>query len=172
MSDLTYLPLNNLHAESLLPIWSEEDVIKFTNIQTPCTLEDVRNRIDRLRNSDVFVVIQEENVIGIIGCPCIDKEKLQYGIFYQFSKSAWGKGIATASTKWLLQFMEHKYLNPTLFADVVVDNVASVKILNRFGFKLVSETLFERNGVKMKIHNYIRQRTPTAETTDSFVMDK
>lgn len=156
MSGLTYLPLNSLHADRLLPIWSDEDVIKFTNIQSPCTLEDVQNRINRLKSSDIFVVIQNGDAIGIIGCPWINKEKLQYGIFYQFSKSAWGKGVATASMKWLLQFMEHKYINPTLFADVVVDNVASERILNRFSFKLISENLFERNGVKMKVHNYIK----------------
>lgn len=157
MSDLTYQPLSDFHLDRLLPIWSDEDVIKFTNIQSPCTLEDVRSRINRLKDFDVFVVIQNKNVIGIIGCPCIDKEKSQYGIFYQFGKSAWGKGIATASTEWLLQIMEHKYPNATLFADVVVDNVASEKILNRFGFKLVSEESFEKNGIKMKVHNYIKR---------------
>jgi len=153
---LTYVPLNELHADSLLPIWADEDVIKYTNIKTPCTPEEVRSRITRLKDFDVFVVLQDERVIGVVGCPCIDKEKRQYGIFYQFCKSAWGKGIATAAAKWLLRYMERKYPNPTLFADVVVDNVASEKILNQLGFQLASEGAFERNGRKMKIHNYIR----------------
>ena len=154
MSELMYIPLNDSHAESLLPIWSDEAVIKFTNIQLPCTLEEVYDRIQVLKQFDVFVVVQNEAVIGVVGCPCLDKERAEYGLFYQFYKSTWGNGIATIATRWLLDFMEHKYLNLTLFADVVIDNIASERILNTLGFKLVSEEPFERNGIKSKIHSY------------------
>lgn len=153
---LTYCPLNEEYADRLLPIWADEDVIKYTNIQSPCTLEGIRSRINRLKFFDVFVVIEDESVIGVIGCPCIDKEKSQYGIFYQFCKAAWGKGIATAAAEWLLHYMGEKYPNVTLFANVVVDNVASERILNRLGFQQVSEGMFERNGREMKVHSYLR----------------
>lgn len=156
MSDLTYQPLNDFHLDSLLPIWSDEEVIKFTNIQSPCTLEDVHSRIKRLKIFDVFVVLENENVIGIIGCPCINKETCEYGIFYQFRQSVWGKGVATTAVEWLLQFMEHKYPNARLFADVVADNIPSEKILNRVGFHMVSEESVERNGITLKVHNYIK----------------
>jgi len=51
-------------------------------------LEDIENRIEIFRPLDVFVVIQNGELIGIIGCPPIYKEKLQYGLFYQFCKSS------------------------------------------------------------------------------------
>lgn len=156
MSTLKYQALDDIFAQDLLNIWSDEDVIKYTNIKTPYTLSQTKNKIKNLKDFDVFVVSNEDGVIGIIGCPCINKEKLEFGLFYQFNKSSWGKGYATKATEWLLDFMKKKYNKITIFADVVEDNVASEKILRHFGFKCISqENYFERNGVKMKINNYM-----------------
>lgn len=155
MEELTYTPLDDSHANGLLSIWSDVDVIRFTNIKESCTLEEVKDKIRVLKDFDVFVVSNANGLIGIVGCPCIDKAKSRYGLFYQFCKSSWGQGYATAATKWLLRYMREKYGDITFFADVVVDNIASEKILKRFGFKFISqEDAFERNGIKMKIHNY------------------
>nr|WP_315024907.1 GNAT family N-acetyltransferase [uncultured Aminipila sp.] len=155
MNELKYQPLNESHAKDLLPIWSDEDVIRFTNVKEPCTLQEINERIQILKPFDVFVVSNWEGVIGIIGCPCIDKVKSQYGVFYQFRKSSWGKGYATMATGWLLNFMRGKYSDVTFYTDVVVDNAASKKILKHFEFDCISEEdEFERNGIKMKIHNY------------------
>lgn len=155
MSKLKYQPLDYIFIEDLLHIWSDEEVIKYTNIKRPCTLEEVKDRIKALKDFDVFVVSDKDGVIGINGCPCIDKENLQFGLFYQFCKSSWGKGYATQATEWLLKFMREKYNQITLFADVAKDNIASEKILQHFGFRFISEQHdFQRNGVKMKIHNY------------------
>ncbi len=155
MEELTYTQLDDSHANDLLPIWSDVDVIRFTNIKEPYILEEVKDKIKDLKGFDVFVVSNANGLIGIVGCPCIDKAKSQYGLFYQFRKSSWGQGYATTSIKWLLHFMREKYSDITFFADVVVDNIASEKILKRFGFRLISENAgFERNGIKMKVHSY------------------
>ena len=151
---LKYELLDKSHMNCLLPVWSDPKVIRYTNIKSPCTLEEVRERIDVLKKHDVFVVRSNEDVIGIIGCPCIDQDKKQYGLFYHFRRSSWGQGFATESTGWLLDFMRKKYHNIELFADVVVDNIASEKILRRFGFELASEETLERAGVSWKVHNY------------------
>lgn len=154
MKKLTYEPLNDSHANSLRSIWSDEDVIQYTSIKSPCTMDEISDRISALKAFDVFIVRENDIVIGIIGCPCIDQEKKQYGLFYQFCKSSWGQGYATESATWLLKYMRDKYPGITLFADVVVENIPSVKILKRFGFQLISEEEFNRCGVKLKVHNY------------------
>ncbi len=155
MEELAYTPLEESHAEGLLAIWSDADAIRFTNIKEPCTWEEVKDKIKILKNFDVFVVSNAGGLIGIVGCPCIDQAKSQYGLFYHFRKSSWGQGYATAATKWLLCCMRKKYDDITFFADVVVDNIASEKILKNFDFQFISaEDGFERDGVKLKIHNY------------------
>lgn len=154
MSKLIYQALDGTQAESLLPIWSDEEVIRYTNIKSPCSLDEVMDRISRLKKFDVFTVLRDGEVIGIIGCPCVDQESGQYGLFYQFRKSAWGQGNATEAVKWLLEFMQQKHPRATLLADVAVDNIASEKILKKYGFELISEETFERDETKMKVHNY------------------
>ncbi len=76
------------------------------------------------------------------------------GGYYTGDSSAWGQGNATTATKWLLDYMKRKYKNATLFADVVVDNVASEKVLQKLGFEQFSEELIERDGKQLKVHNY------------------
>ncbi len=117
-------------------------------------MEDVENRIAVFRHFDVFAIIKNDELIGIIGCPPINEQESQYGLFYQFCKSSWGQGNATIATKWLIDYMKQKYKEVTLFADVVVDNVASERILKRFGFQQISEELIERDGLELRVHNY------------------
>lgn len=155
MNNLKYEPLNDVFVEDLLKIWGDTEVIKYTNIKAPCSLSEIKDRVERLKEFDVFVVSNKGDVVGIIGCPCIDKDKLQFGLFYQFCKSSWGKGYGTKTTEWLLEYMKEKYGETTIFADVVVDNIASEKILKKFGFKFISEEILDNSkGDKVKVHNY------------------
>lgn len=154
MGKLQYKNLDSGHADALLNIWADTDVIKYTNMKLSCTLENVKNRIEKFKPFDVFAVIQNGKLIGIVGCPPVNNAKLQYGLFYQFCKSSWGQGNATNATKWMLDYMKQKYKNATLFADVVVDNAASEKILQKFGFEQFSEELIECDGIMRKVHNY------------------
>lgn len=157
-AQIKYMPINEQYAEDLKLVWSDEDVIRYTNVKVPCTLEEIQDRITRFSEHEVFVVCYKEKVIGVIGCPTINEEKKEFGVFYQFQKAVWGQGIATIAAKWLIQYMKEKYEEVTLYADVVFDNVASEKILKALGFRFVSEERegFERDGKKMDIHNYIK----------------
>lgn len=154
MSELKYQVLDDCHKEGLLAIWADPNVIRYTNMSLPCTLDDVKKRIEIFKPFDVFVVFKREHLIGIIGCPPINKETLQFGLFYQFSKSSWGQGNASVATEWLLDYMKQKYKGATLLADVVADNVASEKVLQKFGFQQISEETIERDGKTLTVHNY------------------
>lgn len=153
--ELKYQLLQEGHADLLGSIWADPDVILYTNIKQPLALDEVMERIKVLKVFDVFVVYDQSGAVGILGCPCIDKEKSQYGLFYQFCKSSWGKGYATKAAKWLLDYMRERYPRATILAEVVVDNVASEKILRNLEFEFDGEEDgFERDGFEMKIHQY------------------
>lgn len=154
MSELQYESLDICHADGLLKMWADAEVILYTNMTIPCVMEDVDKRIKMFLPLDVFAVTQDGELVGIIGCPPVSKEKHQFGLFYQFCKSSWGQGNATISVKWLIDYMHQKYKSLTLFADVVVDNVASEKVLQKFGFQQISEEAIERDGRTLKVHNY------------------
>lgn len=154
MCDLQYESLAICHADALLKMWADADVIKYTNMTLPCTMEDVEKRIKIFQPLDVFAVTQDGELIGIIGCPPVNKEEHQFGLFYHFCKSSWGQGNATLATKWLIDYMRQKYKCLTLFADVAADNIASEKVLQKFGFQQISEEAIERDGKTLKVHNY------------------
>ena len=154
MRELEYKNLEFSHADGLLNIWADADVVQYTNMQLPCTIDDVKKRIEAFKSFDAFAVMQNEEVIGVIGCPPIRRENLQFGLFYQFRKSSWGQGNATIAAKWLLDYMKRKYKTVTLFADVIVDNAASEKILQKLGFEQFSQEWIQRDGVSLTVHNY------------------
>ncbi len=154
MSTLQYHPLDISHAEGLLNIWGDGEVFRFTNMTLPFTLEDAKSKAEQLCAFEVFAVICDNQLIGVIGCPLIDEEKLHFGLFYQFCRFSWGQGYATASTKWLPDYMASKYKNATLFADVVTENIAGEKILIKFDFRQISQEVLERDGKKYDVNNY------------------
>ena len=157
MGRLTYERLDEKHCEDLKLIWADEAVIKYTNVKKPCTPEEIKERVERLRPFDIYCMYDGEMFIGILGCPAISREKGEYGVFYQLKKAAWGKGYGEEAATWLIETMRKQYGRITFYADVVTLNVASEKILKKLGFCLVSkeQDAFERDGKKMTIHNYI-----------------
>jgi len=154
--DLKYIELTEQNAEELLGLWDDPDVIRYTNIKEPCDLTTIKMRIKRLAAFDTFSVCFGDTLIGVIGCPCIDAEKAIYGLFYQLKKDYWGKGIASAAAEWMIDYMKEKYAHPTFYADVVVSNIASERILVHRGFSCISQQVasFERDRTKMDVHNY------------------
>lgn len=155
MEGLTYEPLNPSHADGLLSVWADADVIRFTNIKEPCTLPEILENIKTLEAFDVFAVSDAGGLIGVIGCPWLDRENNLFGLFYHFRKSSWGKGYATMAAEWLLQFMKRNYTEARFLAEVVVGNAASEKLLKHLGFTLLSEKESGiGNGSKRKLRCY------------------
>ncbi len=151
---LYYEPLQQKHSQELLPIWSDMDVIRYTGIEAPCTLKQVQQRIALLEGQDVFVIRQDGNVIGILGCPCVDKTKKQYGFFYHLRKDSWNQGYGSLAAAWLVQYMQEQYQTAVLLADVFNANKASERILCKLDFELIGETTLQHGGQQMCVHQY------------------
>lgn len=151
-----YEPLGQVHVPQLLDMWGDAEVIRYTNIKTPCTAEQVKDRVTVLSSFQVFAVRMADEILGVVGCLCMDEAKHEYGFFYHFKKAYWNKGIATQAARWMLQHLTETEPNAVVYSDVVEKNVASEKILQRLGFQFVSEeeNAFERDGVKMAIRLY------------------
>lgn len=155
MQELIYRHIDESCTDSMSAIWADWDVIRYTSIVEPCTREKIKCRIKKLMKLDVFVVIKDSDIIGIVGCPFVDREKLQFGLFYQLKKSVWGHGYATAAVKWMLDYMEKTYGKTTVFADVITANTASEKILINCGFNCLSEEEITHKGCSEIIRHYV-----------------
>ena len=151
---LYYEPLQQKHSRELLPIWSDIDVIRYTGIEEPCTLKQIQQRITLLEGQDTFVLRRERDVMGVLGCPCIDKAKKQYGFFYHLRKDSWNQGYGSLAAAWLVQHMQEQYQTAVLLAEVISDNKASERILCKLDFELIGETMLRRGGEQVCVHQY------------------
>lgn len=139
MSALHYQPLEEQYLDDLHRLWSNPTVIRYTGMPQPCTREQIRHKLLCLQQSDVFVILQQHTFVGIIGCPVIDLQTEQFGLFYQLEPVFWCQGYATAAVRWMLDFMKEKYTHPILYADVITANTASEAILRHFHFTCQSQ---------------------------------
>lgn len=154
MENLEYRPVELDHSSELYSLWSDEDVIRYTNLSGPLTLEETRKRMIQLKSPEVFLLFQENAFVGIAGCLPIDAEKKTFGLFYQIGKRFWGQGRGTLAVAWILNFMKRRYETFTIFADVIEANTASWKILENSGFALVSKKEDVHKGEPVWIRSY------------------
>lgn len=93
-------------------------------------------------------IYMDGEYVGDIWCYCMDKADdpqamLSYCIF---EKQCWGKGIATAAVRLFLQEVRQKYDLSVIGAFTFCSNMASVRVLEKTGFRLIE--LFEEDGVQ------------------------
>lgn len=154
--NISYESLSVCHAEGLEKIWADENVIRYTNIKFPCSHDEIIKRIKKFSVHEVFAIMLDEEIIGVVGCPYEDYDKKIFGLFYMLKKSVWNNGIAGQSVEWILAYMKKQYTKATIYADVVDCNTASEKILVKNGFKLIStdKNAFLRDEESYDIKSY------------------
>ena len=161
MKPVTYRPISEIYADGFWKIWTDPDVIQYTNIEKPCTPEEIREKIRALERFHVFAVLRGDEVIGVVGCLRISPAKDEYGFFYQFQKSVWGKGYASHAAAWMLGWMRGRYQHSVILADVITENAASEKILRHFGFQCVSEKQTVHKGKQATLRSYMLEYQDT-----------
>jgi len=107
--------------------------------------EDELEWYERLRkNKDknrVFAVIENksESIVGVIGIHRIDHKNGHAEIGYFLGKEFWGRGYMSEAVKLALEYC-FKWLNlRKVYAHVYGFNIASQKVLEKNGFKLVGK---------------------------------
>jgi len=77
-------------------------------------------------------ILRGEEVVGHVSCYPQDGER---EVTYWLGKEHWGKGIATQALKKLLQEIPHR----PLFARAAKDNIGSIRVLQKCGFRIIGE---------------------------------
>lgn len=156
-------PTEDKYIDILQSLWQDEEVIKYTNIKNKLTKEQCKERITRFSKINdsiefpvIFYILYKDKICGLIGCPVINCEKKEFGIFYQIIKKYWNMGIGFEATEAIIGYMKNKYSGGTIYSDVVEANIASKIILEKVGFSFMKEddAGFERDGNIYKVLNY------------------
>ena len=127
-------PLELCHAAQLLPIWSDEEVVKTTYIHSIHTEEDCQNRIERVTKNALprndfgpYVIFMGAILIGVVGAT--RDSFFEYGLAYHLGKEYWGRGFATEAAK---AVVDAAFKIPEIVrvsADALTTNLASSRVL-------------------------------------------
>jgi ribosomal-protein-alanine N-acetyltransferase len=104
-------------------------------------------RLFNIRSSVYWAIGLKSNgrIIGTGGFNYWNKEQKRTEISYDIAHDYWGKGYATAAVKAMVDFAFSKMKINRIQATVAIHNIASIKVLEKSGFK--KEGLMSNYGV-------------------------
>jgi [ribosomal protein S5]-alanine N-acetyltransferase len=114
-----------------------------TDANRPDSAEEAKKEMrywgNLFRNKQSFywgIALREDNkLIGTAGFNTINSHHLRAEISYDLDPNYWGKGIMLKSVKNILKFADASLNLVRVQATVIVDNDASIKLLERCGFE-------------------------------------
>ena len=148
---LRLVPIELKYAKELLALWGDYEVVKYTHNPWCKTVEECEERIKHIQKNidplhmNNWVILHEEEVIGVAGVPTINHEKGEYALYYQICQKEWGKGYGFEVAKALVEELFQNTKANLLIADVAMANVGSMRILEKLGME---RTHLEQDGFK------------------------
>lgn len=158
------VPLEASHAGFVHELWSDPQVVRFTNWEPTATQEEASERIARLharyrddpkRDGPYVAVNADGGCVGVIGIDWVDRE---HEVWYLVPRPLWGQGYGSAMLSAVLDRATSRSFERVV-ATSVATNAASWRLLERQGFRRVATLVqgFRRHGVVADLHRYERQ---------------
>lgn len=157
------VPLDATHAAFAHELWSDAQVVRFTNWEPSASCDEAASRIERLRgrydgepNRDgpYAAIDLEGRPTGLIGIDWVDRE---HEVWYLVPRRLWRQGHGSAMLSAVLDHAASRSFERVV-ATSVADNAASWRLLERHGFRRVATLVqgFRRHGVVADLHRYER----------------
>ena len=134
-------PLAERHLDQTARLWGDPAVIRYTNMEKPCTREEAAERLRLLLDSQrtlpepvIFAVLQAGRFCGAAGSPPVDADQGIFGLFYQLLPETWGQGVGRAAAEQVLEALRSWAPQAVVLADAAAENTASIRILEGMGF--------------------------------------
>lgn len=96
-----------------------------------------------------------DKVIGTVGFVNIDKEKRTGEIGYVLSEEHWGKGLMPEIISKIVNFCKRELNLNEIYARVINENLASIRVLEKCGFTFWKEDTMEIKGKLKEISFYV-----------------
>jgi ribosomal-protein-alanine N-acetyltransferase len=111
---------------------------QFPHPYTPADAERFIQHVNKSETSErVFGIVEKEHLVGVIGIyPQSDVYRGTAELGYWLGQPFWGKGIATAAVRRIVEFGFEELHLRRIFADVFASNPASRRVLEKAGFQL------------------------------------
>ena len=117
----------------------------------PSNWDDFKRRWDNILTEPKITkraILADDQLVGSLVCygSPTDRE-----IGYWLGRQHWGKGFATLAVRQFIKLIPER----PLYARVVKDNPASLRVLQKTGFKVVSETRGYANARQAEVEEYL-----------------
>tara|TARA_B100001013_G_scaffold128991_1_gene75252 strand:- start:535 stop:1029 length:495 start_codon:yes stop_codon:yes gene_type:complete len=111
------------------------EVVKWlAMVPYPYTYNDCESYLKESNNNELALNIFLDNqLIGGVGLDLHNDNYYELG--YWLGKDYWGKGYATESSKYLLEYALGKLDSPKIKSGYFIDNLPSGNVLKKLGFK-------------------------------------
>ena len=168
MNNINLATISIDDAEALFQIWHDKEMIIYTYHPYIDTIEECRNRINGIVNYQKennhygpLTITYGGKIIGLVGLELKSEEAKEYELWYILSKFYWGKGIGSEVVRLFVDRVFSELDIERLYAEVVTENVASYKVLekNRFVKEGYLRREFSRDGsIKdLYVHSILRE---------------
>ena len=139
--------------KDIYEIYKEKDVCKYSDILVYDSISDARyyffNNIKKYINNCCYsFMVEDTNINKVIGTVSITQCSYNYKIVqigYSFNKNYHRQGYATKAVNAFVEFCFEKLKTERVEAMVLVDNMPSIKLLEKLGFK--NEGLLKKGGL-------------------------
>ncbi len=129
-------------AEAVFQFFSDDEVLKYHDVEAFVSVEQAQMLInslhERFKNKWGIrwgIAKKDDNmIIGTCGYGGWVKNSLRAGIGYELAKPYWHQGIMTEALSAMLKFGFEKMELNRIEATVMLDNIASMKLLEKLGF--------------------------------------
>lgn len=144
---ITLSPTSFHEADALFPIFSDAEVVKYTNFEQQADVPSLRNFLERflgiqkgqpLQYGPYTIYVNEEPA-GLCGLQQKDLAAGTSELWYILGKKHWGKGFARQAVGQLLKECSSNKKLKTILAEAVCTNYASWQILEKAGFMKTHE---------------------------------
>lgn len=148
-----------------LPIFFEQQLDKTSNDMAAFTAKDPTDKIafmshwQKVLDDDRIIkktVLFNDQVAGHVSS---FKQFGEPAVSYWIGREYWGRGVATRS---LSQLLDSVNIRP-LFARAAKDNIASIRVLEKCGFKICGEDKGFSNARAEEVEEYIYKLPSKAE---------
>jgi ribosomal-protein-alanine N-acetyltransferase len=134
-------------ASELFPLFSNKEVIQYTNFKQFPSLELLRDFLHDFllighnlpMQYGPYVIIRDEVVVGFCGLQLVSHIEGSVEIWYLVHQDFWHQGIASDAIKQLMEKARSNKMIQRVCANALTFNIISWQLLEKAGFKLISE---------------------------------
>ena len=164
MRNVSLIPIEHGHYPLLFRLWNNPHLIQYTYHQYTATLELAEARIQKILSNykhaqpdgGPYLIFDAHTFIGYCGIDRADETKQKFELWYIIATEQHGKGFGSMVAQLLRNIAFEKMDAAFVIADVVRNNMASIRVLEKAKLQLIQElpNAFNRNGITADLLKY------------------